>query len=204
MKKNFDQEKNKVVKYFEPMSFSYPIHPAHYVYKAELIRKYAKGVVLDAGCADGTYLPLIQEKAKKVYGIDTTPEMVTAAIFKTRTHKKIMIRDGDITQLEFKDDFFDVIFCQSTFYYIKDQEKAFVELLRVLKPKGILIIDVRYQEGSNRRIQEYTMDGEWLRTLPTITFLDEYYPPQVGILPIIRKFLGNSVPPITTHVIQKV
>lgn len=190
--------------YFGSMAHSYPVHPAHYQYKAGLIKEYSRGVVLDAGCADGTYLPLMQATATTVYGIDSTPAMVTSAIFNTMQYKQIHIREENILHLPFPNEMFDTIFCQSTFYYVQEQQQAFAELLRVLKRGGVLVIDVRYEEGKNKHIKEYTMDGDWLNNLSGILFLDDRYPPRVGILPVLQRLFGNSIPPITTHIIKKV
>lgn len=46
----------------------------------------------------------------------------------------------DITQIEFKDDFFDIIICSHVLGHIPDEAKAIRELRRVLKPTGVAII----------------------------------------------------------------
>jgi len=46
----------------------------------------------------------------------------------------------DITDIKFKDNFFDVIICNHVLEHVKNDQKAMHELFRVLKPKGIAIL----------------------------------------------------------------
>ena len=57
---------------------------------------------------------------------------------------KILICDVilDITDIKFKDNFFDVIICNHVLEHIIDDRKAMSELFRVLKPKGFAILEV--------------------------------------------------------------
>ena len=48
----------------------------------------------------------------------------------------------DITDMSFEDNFFDVIICNYVLEHVKDDQKAMSELFRVLKPKGIAILQV--------------------------------------------------------------
>ena len=48
----------------------------------------------------------------------------------------------DITDIKFKDNFFDVIICNHVLEHIKDDRKAMSESFRVLKPKGFAILQV--------------------------------------------------------------
>ena len=48
----------------------------------------------------------------------------------------------DITDLNFKDNFFDVIICSHVLEHIEDDQKAMSELFTVLKPERIAILQV--------------------------------------------------------------
>lgn len=50
----------------------------------------------------------------------------------------------DITDISFKDNTFDIIFCSHVLEHIEDDKKAMSELLRVLKPKGLAILQVPF------------------------------------------------------------
>jgi len=53
---------------------------------------------------------------------------------------------GDIHQMPFPDNTFDVIFTINTIYFWDDADKAIAELRRVLKPEGKLFIGMRTKE----------------------------------------------------------
>ncbi|MBX2962590.1 MAG: methyltransferase domain-containing protein [Cyclobacteriaceae bacterium] len=50
------------------------------------------------------------------------------------------MQQEDITQLSFKDQTFDVVFCSHVLEHIPDDRKAMRELMRVLKPAGVAYI----------------------------------------------------------------
>ena len=64
----------------------------------------------------------------------------------------------DITELSFKDDYFDYIVCNHVIEHIKDDEKAIRELSRVLKPNGKVIITVPYDKDN------VTLEESWINT----------------------------------------
>lgn len=52
------------------------------------------------------------------------------------------VRDGDILQLEFADDSFDLVICNHVLEHIKDDRRAMHELYRVCRPGGTAILMV--------------------------------------------------------------
>lgn len=55
-------------------------------------------------------------------------------------------RDLDITDLEMKDNFYDVVICNHVLEHIIDDRKAMQEIFRVLKPGGWAILQIPYSE----------------------------------------------------------
>ncbi len=107
----------------------------------KLATQYAQDkVILDIGCGAGygSY-KLIRAGAKKVYGVD----IIANSIEYCQTHHfnpRLFFKQGDITHLDFDDNSFDQICAFEVIEHIKNYEKAVSELLRVLKPGGLLII----------------------------------------------------------------
>jgi len=63
----------------------------------------------------------------------------------------------DITDIKFKDNFFDVIICNYVLEHVKDDQKAMSELFRVLKPKGIAILQVPISKTARESFEDFSM-----------------------------------------------
>ena len=98
--------------------------------------KFNNAKILDIGCGTGKYGELMQESGYKVIGLDKSDIQINQA------KQLIEAYIGDVTNMQFEDDSFDVctmiVMIQQLSY--EDRILAFKEVFRVLKPKGILII----------------------------------------------------------------
>ena len=106
-------------------------------------------IVLDLGCGNGRYLPLIKEKAGKYFGVDNSGELIGLA--KNR-YPGENFQTADALELPFEDNFFDKIYCLAVLHHIPSEElrlKFFQEAKRVLKPGGILILTVWKLKSKN-------------------------------------------------------
>ena len=65
----------------------------------------------------------------------------------------------DITDIQFEDDYFDLIICSHVIAHVPDEEKAIQELRRVLSPKGKAIILTFINSDSKE-----TIDHDWINT----------------------------------------
>jgi SAM-dependent methyltransferase len=95
--------------------------------------------ILDAGCGTGAILKQLGNPAKNV-GIDLASEAISFC------HERGLsnVRQGDICALPFADDSFDAVICLSVLYHqwVKSVEGALSELHRVLRPGGLLLVNV--------------------------------------------------------------
>jgi 2-polyprenyl-3-methyl-5-hydroxy-6-metoxy-1,4-benzoquinol methylase len=90
--------------------------------------------ILDAGCGSGKYCKkLISLGYSNIFGIDLFDEDQ----FKSTT---INYTRSSIDSTSFEDNFFDVIFANSVIYHLENPEKGILELSRILKKNGILIL----------------------------------------------------------------
>lgn len=74
----------------------------------------------------------------KVTGLDFTDAMVRRAVENTQKlgHSNISFVKGDIEEMPFPDNTFDVIVSNCVLNLVPDKNKAFAEMMRVLKPSG--------------------------------------------------------------------
>ena len=114
--------------------------------------------ILDIGCGAGVdclIAGLMVGSAGQVCGVDLSSEMVEKAKQHTETMEleNITIRTGDVENLPFETDRFDVVISNGVFNLIPDKTSAFAETDRVLKPESRLqFADIVLKEGASRDI----------------------------------------------------
>jgi SAM-dependent methyltransferase len=95
--------------------------------------------ILDAGCGTGAILKQLGNPDMNV-GIDLAPEAISFC------HRRALdnVRPGDICALPFADASFDAVICSSVLYHewVKDVSAAIREMGRVLRPGGLLLLNV--------------------------------------------------------------
>ncbi|HEU5475261.1 MAG TPA: methyltransferase domain-containing protein [Actinophytocola sp.] len=98
--------------------------------------------ILDAGCGPGGYLPhlaaLVGPRGA-VSAVDLAPENVVAADARDTGAR---VRQGDLTELPYADDSFDVAWCANAVQYLDDERlrRALAELRRVVRPGGLVAV----------------------------------------------------------------
>lgn len=108
--------------------------------KKSLLRKFLEKKkdikILDVGCGTGSAFNFLSPFGE-ITGIDISDEALKFA-----KKKKINIKKGNITDLPFPNSSFDLVVCFDVLYhaYVKDCKKAIMEMNRVLKKDGILLL----------------------------------------------------------------
>src|SRR6266404_3138218 len=95
--------------------------------------------ILDAGCGTGAILQRLGSPQRNV-GIDLAPEAISFC----RERGLNNVRQGDICALPFADASFDAVISSSVLYHgwVTDVATAVGEMHRVLRPGGLLVINV--------------------------------------------------------------
>ena len=106
-----------------------------------LIPKQKNLKILDAGCGEGQLLLRIQKIFSsfnaELYGVDVTNVALERA--KKRAPKsKFSLQD--LKNLNYENNFFDVIICTEVIEHVPEYQKVLRELKRILKDRGVLII----------------------------------------------------------------
>ncbi len=107
--------------------------------------------VLDAGCGTGRHLAeAFRRQGVHVVGIDRNLQDAV----KARNMLRLMEREGeggkgdwgvfvgDVTELPFPDESFDVVFCSEVLEHVHDDGRAISEIVRVLKSGQSLVVSV--------------------------------------------------------------
>ncbi|KRF09571.1 hypothetical protein ASG89_15225 [Paenibacillus sp. Soil766] len=116
-------------------------HPGGFGETIEQLKKYPidKGKkVLEVGCGTGRTACYLAEQGCEVTAIDIRPEMINKS--KIRAEKQgaqVNFLIGDVCQLPFEANTFDVVMVESVTNFA-DAQKAVSEYYRVLKPEGKL------------------------------------------------------------------
>ncbi|MDO8537921.1 MAG: methyltransferase domain-containing protein [archaeon] len=102
-----------------------------------------KKKVLDIGCGNGKDIKLLEKLgASDVYGIDTSHFMTNKAKKIVKKPSNILV--GNIENTQFDNNYFDVIIGRFSFHYLKNFDKAYKELSRILKKHGILVLVIHH------------------------------------------------------------
>ncbi len=118
------------------------------------LKPAGSAIVLDAGCGTGGFARLMARKLKgkgRVVALDVANEILlkgrgTAAMEKI--DGRILSSLGDIEQLPFPDQRFDLVWCSRVaHHHLPDPEAALAEMIRVLRPGGRLAV----REDGGRR-----------------------------------------------------
>jgi predicted SAM-dependent methyltransferase len=103
---------------------------------------------------------------KKIKLLHIAPEKNLKKAF--RNSNKIQYIDGDlnpltadkiidITDINFKDNYFDFIICNHVLEHVKNDKKAMSELFRVLKPDGEAILQVPISEYNKETFEDFSI-----------------------------------------------
>ncbi len=144
MEKRFDK------KYFDDIWGDDGVHRHYYTESLadRLISKYGKVRFLDIGTGCGNLIQVLREKGCIAYGMDISEYAVE------NSHGNVVL--GDVRDIPFKDNSFDVVHSQGLWDYIpkEDVKKAYAECLRVGK----------FQEHNIDTILD---DAEWTKDFAT-------------------------------------
>ncbi|MCY3799819.1 MAG: class I SAM-dependent methyltransferase [Chloroflexi bacterium] len=115
----------------------------------ERIQSQADPLILDVATGTGR-LPVIMARNAKfaghVIGLDASRRMLKLARKKVsaeRFEQFISLTRADAQDLPFSDDSFDVVTCLEALEFLPDQHAALVEMIRVLRPGGLLLASIR-------------------------------------------------------------
>jgi arsenite methyltransferase len=116
--------------------------------------------VLDLGCGSGWATRLLArlvgdgpEGFGQVVGVDVSDEMVRQARIASKDFDNILYVWGSAQQIPWEENFFDKVLSVESFYYYADQDRALMELFRVMAPRGKLFILINLYKDNEYSLQ---------------------------------------------------
>ncbi len=148
-KKRFSSRVDRYIKY-RP---GYPQNIIEFL-KEEGILSY-NSVIADIGSGTGILSELFLKQGNMLYGIEPNIDMRTAAEKLLNKYSQFISIDGSAESTTLKQTSIDIITAGQAFHWF-DLEKARLEFLRILKPKGwVVLIWNRRKKHINEFLQEY-------------------------------------------------
>ncbi len=154
---------------------------------------FARGAhVLDVGCGTGVVALTAARAGAKVSGLDLTPELIARAKENfALTHTEGDFQVGDVEEMPFADGTFDAVLSQFGHMFAPRPDVAVREMLRVLKPGGIIAFATWPPDVFTGRM--FAMQGRYAPPPPP----GVSPPVQWGEPTIVRERLGDKVKSLT-------
>ncbi len=96
-------------------------------------------LVLDVGCGVGAFLQLVSDRGARPYGLDASEALLEVA---RQRLPDADLRVGDMEQLPYEDETFDLVTGFNSFFFANDFVAALREAGRVAKPGALVVIQV--------------------------------------------------------------
>lgn len=119
--------------------------------------------ILDVGFGNGDMLKRLDEKLDnvKLYGVDISDHMVVVATSVNQEavdKDRMILQNASVEELPYDDGVFDTVYTINTIYFWQDRDKAFSEILRVLRPAGRFVCAFYSREFFERKKQYMSED----------------------------------------------
>ncbi|PIN91271.1 hypothetical protein COU57_01315 [Candidatus Pacearchaeota archaeon CG10_big_fil_rev_8_21_14_0_10_32_14] len=99
-------------------------------------------IVLDLGCGSGPFVKeLYSLGAKKVYGLDLSPELIKIA---KKENPSVDFVSGDAKKTNYKSYQFDIVSSSLMVHYFKSPGPLFAEVNRIIKKGGLFVFSMHH------------------------------------------------------------
>lgn len=124
--------------------------------------------VLDAATGRGEFINILKNNLRsyvQIIGVDHSDRMVDLAQ-KAFPENNVEIYQMNLESLRFEDSYFDLVSISNSLHHLEHPEKVLAELMRVLKPGGVLLILEMYRDGEQSEAQKtHILMHHWLASI---------------------------------------
>lgn len=113
--------------------------------------------VLDSGCGPARYINvMLKEKPKMIFGMDQGKDIIKANKLKYKKNKKISFSVGDVSKLNFKSNFFDLVVSSGVLHHSKNPINLSIkEHARVIKKNGYFFVFIVGTGGMQLKLWKF-------------------------------------------------
>ena len=140
-------------------------------------------LVLDAGCGPGIYHPFLRERGVRVVAIDYSFGMVRAAV-ESASNRNLPVHAcrARIESLPLADRSCDRAMANHMLYHVPDIKTALLELRRVLKPGGRVVMATASRDYCRIWQDLHDAAARKLGYQPARSFLERFSPDHIGLV----------------------
>lgn len=126
--------------------------------------------ILDIGCGGGAAIKNLAERFPDatIYGIDTSEVSVNKTIETNRdkvVEDKVRVTQGSVEDLPYGDNFFDLVISVESYYFWPDFKEDLLQIRRVLKPDGMVLIMAELYGGTDLSDKEKYLTQKFTHNL---------------------------------------
>lgn len=133
------------------------------------------GNLLDVGCSTGAFFNFFDSSLWQKYGVELSPSTAAYAAKKYNAD----VRAGTLEAACFSPGFFDLITMIDMFYYEDDPRALLQEAARVIRPDGLLVIELpglKFHQLRGKGVISWLLDRTWSRFNSRSGYLNWYSP----------------------------
>lgn len=148
--------------------------------------------LLDLGCGFGIDCEFFHNKGLKVYGVDISKNLIDIAKI---NNSKIKYFVKNIISTTFKENYFDIVYSRYAIQYVKNKNKIFKEVFRLLKDNGQFIFLVPLIAKFNSKYHKFKLKENIFLFEPNSVekdYFTKYFLKRFKILDIITSFDHNN------------
>ena len=156
--------------------------------------------VLDLGCGTGRHTLFLAQNNFEVYGTDISQTAIDITRQRAlQLNLDVTLRQSDLRELNFEDDFFDAVLCVwTTGHGLKeDIKKSVHEMYRVLNPNGLLFVDFMSTEDANYARGVALEESTFLHDFLDHSDVPHHYSSYDELQDFLKDFKEKKISPIT-------